>query len=207
MRFLPRFLRAALFVLPGALVLGGGASSVWAQETAGLEAGAPKPVAGVLDLNEVMARGKAARGLIAQREAFVERYQAEVAETEKELRALDQELVRQRATLPPEELAKRRQAFQDKVNIFQAQVQTRRGKLEKAFGNAMNTIQAMVIRVTKEVAERQGMNLILYRSQTFLFDPGMDITDTVLTEVDRRLPNVTMQDPDLLPDSTATEER
>lgn len=207
MRSVLRFLRAALFVLPGALVLGGGAPSAWAQETADVEAGALKPVAGVLDLNEVMARGKAARGLIAQRETYVERYQAEVAETEKKLRGLDQELIRQRATLPPEEFAKRRQAFQDKVNVFQAQVQTRRSKLEKAFGNAMNTIQAMVIRVTKEVAERQGMNLILYRSQTFLFDPGMDITDTVLTEVDRRLPNVTMQDPDLLPDSTATEER
>jgi len=163
----------------------------------------PKPVIGVLDVSLVMSKSQAAQGLSAQRERFVESYQKEVAETEKELRQIDQDLARQRATLAPEVFAERRQAFQERVNVFQQQGQARRRNLEKAYGAAMNTIQATVIRATKEIAEARGMNLVLYRSQTFLFDSAVDITDRVLAEVDQRLPAVTMQDPETLVDTGA----
>lgn len=178
-----------------------------AQDTGDGAPMAVKPVIGVLDLNQVMARGQAAQGLMSQRETYVERYQTEVAETEKELRDVDQDLMRQRATLEPDAFAERRRAFQERVNTFQTQVQSRRAKLEKAFSSAMNTIQSAVIRVTKDVAEKRGMNVILYRSQTFLFDPDLDITDAVLAAVDRQLPAVQMKDPETLPDSAGSEER
>ncbi len=183
-----------------AVVIGGGAAAQQAQGQS--DQGAPvalKPVIAVLDVSSVMAKAKAARDLAAQRERYVEVYQKDVAETEKELRTIDQDLVRQRATLAPEVLANRRQAFQDRVNAFQKQVQERRRNLERAFGAAMNTIQGTLIRVTKEVAEERGMNIVLYRSQTFLFDTDMDITDRVLAEVDKRLPSVSMQNPESLP--------
>jgi Skp family chaperone for outer membrane proteins len=195
MRLLSRLLAAAVPI--GMLLCAAvpAASAQAAGEAAAARAALP-PVVGVLDVNHVLTRGKAARNLLEQRETYVEAYQAEVADTEIELRQQDQELMQQRATLKPEVFNSRRQEFQNRVNTFQQQVQTRRDNLEKAFGAAMNAIQAKVIEVTKEVAETRGMNIVLYRSQTFLFDPEMDITETVLAEVNRRLPSVTMQDPD-----------
>lgn len=189
-------------LLLGVLLVCGfaGSGSVVAQTANDGAVVAVKPVLGVLDVNHVMTRATAARSLAAQREGFVETYQGDVAETEKALRQQDQDLMRQRATLAPEEFAKRRQAFQEQVNAFQAQVQERRRKLEKAYGQAMSTLQATVIGATKDIAEQRGMNIVMYRSQTFLFDPNMDITDAVLVEVDKRMATITMQDPETIKD-------
>ena len=161
-----------------------------------------KPVIAVLDVSSVMSKAKAARDLALQREGFVEVYQKDVADTEKELRQVDQDLVRQRSTLTPEALTEKRQAFQNRVNAFQEQVQARRRNLERAYGAAMSTIQATLVQVTKQVAEERGMNIVLYRSQTFLFDTDMDITERVLAELDKRLPSVVMQDPETLAPET-----
>jgi len=157
--------------------------------------GTPKPVVGVIDLQRVLSQADAARSVVQQRESYAEVYQQEAAQEEKDLRATDEELARQRAVLSPEAFADKRQEFQERLQTFQKDVQMRRRDLERAFSQAMNKIQGTVIRITDDVAAERGMNLIVYRSQVFLFDPEMDITDIVLERVNKELPNVTMPDP------------
>lgn len=159
----------------------------------------PKPVIGVIDLQRILGQAEAAREIIAQRDRYLNAYQSEAAEEEKALREADQELVRKRAVVAPEAFATEREEFQKRVAAFQREVQTRRRNLERAFGEAMNKVQAAVIRITDRVAAERGLNLILYRTQVFLFDPTMDITDAVLERVNKELPSVTMADPDSLP--------
>lgn len=159
---------------------------------------APKPVVGVIDIQHIMAKAKAARQVAKQREEYLNAYQAEAAEQEKLLRDSDQKLAADRATLSQAEFDSRRRAFQARISDYQRQVQTRRRNLEKAFSAATNTIQDVIVRATDDVAGQHGMNIVLYRSQVFLFDHQMDITGQILTQVDKILPTVTMADPDSL---------
>lgn len=159
----------------------------------------PKPVLGVLDLQQVLTASSAAKMVIAQREKYMNTYQAQVSEQEKSLRDADRELDQQRVSLSQEELSRRRAEFQQRVGRFQKEVETRRRNLERAYTLAMNEIQVAVIRHTQDLAKRRGMNMVVYRSQVFLFDPVMDITNDVLAAVNASLPSVTMPDPASLP--------
>jgi Skp family chaperone for outer membrane proteins len=163
-----------------------------------------KPVVGVIDLQAILAQSTAARKIASQREGYLNSYQAVVAEKEKELRAIDEKLAADRPNLDAKTFAERRGDFQEKVAAFQKQVEGQRRTLERAYNQAMNEVQATVIRLTQEIANTRGMNIIVYRSQVFLFDPTMDITDPVLAAVNKALPSVTMPDPDSLPPAKET---
>ncbi|SIT02010.1 OmpH family outer membrane protein [Insolitispirillum peregrinum] len=165
---------------------------------------AVKPVIGVIDLQQILAKADAARKVASQRESYLNAYQARVAEQEKGLRDIDQKLGQERATLDQATFNKRREEFQSKVAAFQKEVEIRRRNLERAYTQAMNEIQGAVIRHTKDLATARGMNIVVYRSQVFLFDPEMDITDEVLAAVNASLPSVSMPNPDSLPPTKET---
>lgn len=158
-----------------------------------------RPVIGIMDLQFVLSESQAARQVLRQRERYMETYQAEAAAVEKELRAIDQDLAQMRSTASPEEMARKQREFQTRVATFQQEVQTRRRNLERAFAEAMNDVQSVVVRVADAIASERGMNLVLHRSQVFLFDPQLDLTDAVLARVDAELPTASMADPDSLP--------
>lgn len=187
-------------VVAVAAVLGSGAVSVAVAQT-GLSApssgiATPRPIIGVLDQQRVIAESTAARAVNVQKDKFQDVYQASTAEEEKRLRGLDEQLTAQRATLTPEAFSARMTDFQNQVNDFQKQVQNKRRNLERAYAQAMTEVQNAAVRVTDEVAAERGMNIVIYRSQVFLFDPKMDVTDDVIARLNRVLPSVTMVDPE-----------
>ncbi|WP_404378874.1 OmpH family outer membrane protein [Caenispirillum salinarum] len=175
------------------------------SETAGAEAAVPKPVVGVIDLQRVLREADAAQGVRQKREEYVTDYQADAAQVEQELRAADQELARLRATADQQEFAEKRSAFQKRVAQSQRDVQTRRRNLERAFGQAMSAVQQGTIRIADQIAAEKGVNVILYRSQVFLFDNAMDLTDEILQRLDARMPTVEFPDPETMADSAAKE--
>lgn len=188
-------------VMAGLVMVGTGAAAV-AQDAA---VPPPRPVVGVIDLQHIMAESVAAQKVVAQREKYLDAYQTRAAVTEKGLREADQELGRLRSTLSPEAFGARQKDFQARVAEFQAEVQTRRRNLERSYNTAMNAVQSAVILAADALASQRGMNLLLYRSQVFLFDPSMDLTVGVLERVNKDLPSVTMADPDTLPPAEAGE--
>lgn len=197
---MPRAARwGTLLTLAAIMALGGHGlrpSAALAQQAAEeTETGIPRPVIGVIDLQRVLREASAARSVRADRERYVTAYQAEAAQAEQDLRAADQDLVRLRADLSPEEFAAKRREFQEEVATTQRNVQVRRRNLERAFGAAMSEVQQATIRIADEVAAENGVNVILYRSQVFLFDNDMDLTETILARLDERLPEVEFPDP------------
>lgn len=158
----------------------------------------PRPVIGVIDQQRVMAESTAARSINAQKEKFQDIYQAFTAEEEKRLRVLDEGLSADRASLSPELFNTRMADFQGQVTEFQKLLQQKRRNLERSYAQAITEVQNTVIRLTDEIAAERGMNIVLYRSQVFLFDPKLDVTNDVVTRLNRVLPSVTMADPEKL---------
>lgn len=206
--FRPRHLLSAVMAM-GALVfplsghtaepLSGRASA----STGGIAT--PRPVIGVIDQQRVMAESTAARSVNVQKEKFQNIYQAFTAEEEKRLRVLDEKLSADRAILSPEQFNTRMADFQSQVTDFQKLLQLKRRNLERAYAQAVTEVQNTVVRLTDEIAAERGMNVVLYRSQVFLFDPKLDVTGDVIARLNRVLPSVTMADPENLePEKPAT---
>jgi Skp family chaperone for outer membrane proteins len=191
---------ATLFPLPG-----GGAAFAQATAAEGEASAIPRPTVGVIDLQRILREADAAQNVRDKREEYVTEYQADAAHVEQELRAADQELARLRNSAAPDAFAAKRSAFQKRVAESQRDVQLRRRKLERAFGKAMSSVQQATIRIADEIAAEKGVNIILYRSQVFLFDNAMDLTEEILGRLDARMPTVEFPDPDTMDDAAAAE--
>ncbi|WP_185961223.1 OmpH family outer membrane protein [Telmatospirillum sp. J64-1] len=155
----------------------------------------PAAVVLVIDLQEIYQKAKAAQGVRAEREKLAQSYQAEFSKEEDALRKAEQDLLKQRSLLSPEAFAEKARAFEQQAGSFQRRVNERREALERSFGTAMNQVQDGLIKVMDEIATQKGANMILFRSQTFLFDPAMDATDLAIERLNATLPSVAFPTP------------
>ena len=158
----------------------------------------PAPVIGVVETDRILQESLAARGVRLEREKYMNQYQAQVQETESELRSEDQELSQQRSVLAPEVFAQRAQGFQQKLADFQLQVRDKQERLDFAFQQAMQEIGNAMVVVSREVAQERGINVVMARNQVLIADPSMDITNAVLEKLNQRLASVVFQDPETL---------
>ena len=183
-----------------ALCLGGlGVGAAQAQGAATGERVSASSDIGVVDVQRILAEAHASQALMRQREEVISRFQNEAAEEEKALQQADQDLAQSRGEVSVEVFRERVEEFQRRVAESQRRVQIRRRNLELAFGQAMQRLQDVVTAITQDIAAERGMTLILYRSQIFLMNEQLDITEDVLQRVNQHLPTIAMPDPDSLP--------
>ena len=117
-------------------------------------------------------------------------YQDEISGQEKELRATDQELVRQRSVLTAEAFALKRREFEAKVAQVQRQVQDRKRELDQAFEYGMNQVQLLINDIIVELSKQKGFNLVLSRQQIVFAENSLNISDDIIEILNDRLPLV-----------------
>ena len=158
----------------------------------------PVPLIGVVDTDLLLQESLAAKGVRLERDKAATNYQSQIAETEKKLRAEDQELSQQRGMMAPELFQQRATDFQKKLADFQTQVRDKQERLEFSFQQSMQEIGNTILVVSGEVAKERNINAVMARNQLLMVDPGMDITKPVLDRLNQRLASVAFQNPDTL---------
>lgn len=158
----------------------------------------PTPIMGVVDTDRILQESLAAKGVRLERDKYANQYQSEVKDIEGQLRVEDQELSQQRSVLAPEVFQQRAQGFQQKLADFQTQLKDKQERLDFAFQQAMQEIGNTIMVVSSEVAKERGINAVMARSQLMIFDPSMDITNSVLEKLNLRLASVAFQNPETL---------
>ncbi len=192
MRSRSSFLLAALGLVIGMLTWN---PAVAQGQTTG-ESGQPAPlqnappIVAVVDIQRLLRDSKAAKDIRAQLEKRRSAYQEEISEQEKELRAADDELARQRAILSTDAFQQKRTELQQRIAEVQRNVETRRQQLDKAFGEAMREIQVALVQIVEEMATQGGIDIVFAKSQVVLVRNQLDITDETLNRLDARLPSV-----------------
>ncbi len=156
----------------------------------------PEAVVAVVDYQRLLRESKAAQSIRAQIEARRKRYQEEITAKEQELLEQDRELSRQRALLSPEAFQQRRRAFEEEAARVQRLVQERRRELDTASAQAYAVVRDAILEIIGGMAESRGFNLVLPSSTVLLFSPKLDLTEEVLEELNRRLPEVKVPAPD-----------
>ncbi|MBE1236915.1 OmpH family outer membrane protein [Phaeovibrio sulfidiphilus] len=159
----------------------------------------PNATIGVMDLQRIMGEVTVGSSIQAEYDRYLQKYQTEAMTEE---RALQQEAqkVMGGKDQTSEAAVKRRQEFERKVNAFRMGVSQRLGKLDRALSLAQGEVYKVIIEKSQEVALERAINLVLYKHQTLLFDPRMELTDEVLKRVNASLTSVTFTDPETLPD-------
>lgn len=149
-------------------------------------------VIAIADVQRLLRESTAGASLEGQLADLRASLAAVVAEREQALRQQEQELQEQSAILAPETFAERRRAFEEEVIEFQRDVRERQRTLDEAYGEGLNQIRVAIIEILQQMVEERGYDLILPQAQILVGSRELDITDDVLTELDRRVPTISI---------------
>lgn len=143
---------------------------------------------GVVDTQQLVERTKLGRQVADSLNDFMKDRQAILDLEQKELRKLEDEMIRQAAVLSEsakkqreEQFRRRMLDYQQKVSNFNREVQEKQTALFAEFRNAVEN-------VVQRVAQRRALVLVVEKGQaspTRYYHPALDITDDVLRELDQ----------------------
>lgn len=155
----------------------------------------PAPTIMVIDTNRIMAEAQAMKAIRDQIDRIRGSFQAEIKRDEDELRRLDQEMAQQRQLLSPEAFNQKQQDLRQRAAALQTKARQRRSQLDQALRNAMQTVRGTLVRIVQGIAQRNGANIVVQKSDLVFADQRMEFTDEVLRQLDAQLPNVAVEVP------------
>lgn len=153
------------------------------------------PVIAVIDVQKIMQESSASKGITKSFETLRDSYQKEISALEDKLRKSEDELRKQQTVLSPEALANKRRDFEKQVTDVQKTVQNRKRALETGLNEAMAVVHKTMVEVVADISRERGANLVLARQQFVLVDTQLDVTDTVMERVNKKLPQVALNVP------------
>ncbi len=170
--------------------------------TLSLESTPPAAVIGTLSVPEILQKSTAMIGIekvIEGRRAVL----AKEAEAEqKKLQAEQKTIEAEQKKLGKQEIASKEKALQQEIEAAQVKFHNKDVAIQIAGRKAVGKVQAMLIAVIRQVARAHGMNLVLHRSQTVLNANGFDISEEVVTRLNKLLPAVAVP-PSIVPKGAA----
>jgi len=155
----------------------------------------PSAVVAVMDSQRILRDARAGQSVAKQIKAFIDEFQGVVKREEDALRARQQELRQQSAILAPEAVEQRRLELQKNYNDAQRMVQERRQAIDRTRQQALEVIKTQILEIIQEMAKEQQFNLVLDRSAYSWTTPELDITQEIVSRLDKRLPSVKVARP------------
>ncbi len=149
----------------------------------------------VVDVARIFSESAAARSVRSQVDKQRNAYLAEVSKQEKELRAADEELAKQRAILSPEAFAQRRRELEKRVADAQAQVNARRRAFDQAVNESMQRVDREMNQVIGEIVSERNYQVVLSRASVVIYQTALDITPEVMRRLNQKLPSVQVNIP------------
>lgn len=151
---------------------------------------AKSPVVIVVDVTRIMTESAAAKSVQDQVATLRKSLKAEVDQKESALRNQDESLVKERDKLSADEFKKKSIGFQQEVMKSRQDVDSRIAALDKGVNVAMGKIEGQLQQILFDLAKEQGANLVLPKAAILVAETSMDMTDTVMSRINAKLPSV-----------------
>ena len=152
----------------------------------------PVAVIGVLGVPEIMHGATAAQQVervIGERR---EKLNQDAQKEQAAWREMQQGVSAQRTTLPPDQIRAKERELQDRITNAQKSFRDRNRIIQEAAQYALGQIERNLIGVIRQVSESHGMNLVLHRQQVALNVNEFDITDQVIEQMNKTMPNASI---------------
>jgi outer membrane protein len=109
---------------------------------------------------------------------------------EQELRAAQQDLIRERGSLSPRVFADKGRELEERVVAVQREVQARKRELDKRFSQGMNQLRSLLVEIAQEIAQERKADLVIEKGAVVLVKPELEITQKALDALNDRLPQI-----------------
>ena len=148
------------------------------------------PTITVLDVGQIRRDAASVKSIRDQIVNYQNNFQSEIQKEQEQLRVAQQELAKKQSLLAPEAFADERRKFEQKVVSVQQLVQEKRRALDEVQQTAMLQVEKTLNEIVANMASKNGYAVVLRRSQVVIVDSSLDITASVLAELDKKLPTV-----------------
>lgn len=155
----------------------------------------PVPSVMVVDVQAALQQSLAAKSLRAQRDQYLQGFQADLDKNRAALKEMETELVKQKSAMAPDIWQQKARTFEQQVFEFNQRFQRSNQAVDKSFRTAMGELSDALAQVTEELAGELGANLVLPKSQIFLHDPRMEVTQQVIDRLNKKYPSVNFPAP------------
>ena len=152
----------------------------------------PAAVIGVLGIPDIMHASTAAQQVEKTISERREKLNEDAQKEQVAWRDLQQALANQRASLSADQIRTKERELQERITNAQRQFRDRNRFIQEAAQVGLAQIERMLIATIRQVAESRGMNLVLHRAQVALNINEFDITEPVVEQINKVLPNVTL---------------
>lgn len=139
----------------------------------------------IVDMNKIMHKAVAAEGIRKDVGVKYKQFQAEIDKMEKQLHADKEALDKKMASLSEAEREKQEKAFRARIDKIERLMQDRKQTLTSANNNSMRKLMEEVTKILGEIAKAKGYDAILTQEAVILAAKTMDITEEVLTRLNK----------------------
>lgn len=151
----------------------------------------------IVDIQQAQRESLPGKALAGQRDKYQQNFQTEFNAARQALQRSDQELAKQKGTMPQDAYDQKVKALELQVVAFQNRTQKAVRALEKSTDVAMAELMNAILTITGEIAAEMGANLVLPKQQVVLHEPRMDVTSQVIERLNRKLPTVNFPVPEV----------
>lgn len=149
----------------------------------------------VANFQKIFREADATRSIAPQIDKLKKSYERQFKDFQKKLQSAERDLQSQRAILSPEAYAEKQNAFKNQVNGVQRNVQSVQRMVGRVEGEAYKKVRREFHLITQEIAKERSLDLIFPRSGLIHVNSRYDISDEILTRLNKRLPSVTVKMP------------
>lgn len=160
--------------------------------------GAPAPVTAktpapkilVIDRSSILRGSKVGEDIARQVRGYTQAAESEFKSESDALRRERGEIEQQAAILSADAKQRKIQAFQKKAEAFQAKVQQRQELIQGGVIKARQAVEQALGPVLQGVMAERGANLLMERGVIILGTVDVDVTNTVIDRLNKKLPSV-----------------
>ncbi len=137
---------------------------------------------GVIDLQTVVRKSEAGQEALKQLQTKFEKLRKELQAKEEELRKFKEELEKKAPLLSPEARQEKEREYQKMLREYQAQREDAQFEMKQAEEKALKPIMKDLEKIVKEMAQKEGYDLILEKRMPGVYwtSERIEITDHVV---------------------------
>ncbi len=147
----------------------------------------------VVDVERILSESKAAKSVQKQIDKKRKNFLADVKKTEEKLRSDQQKIEKKRTDLSKEEFLAKVQTFERQRIEARGSIQSKKASLDKSYNEAMSVLTKAIFDACQEIADEDGIDLIITRQNIIIGSKSLDITPKVMERINKKLPKLTLK--------------
>ena len=150
----------------------------------------PNTSIGVIDINKILAEANAAVEAAEEIEKIAIEIENEIKASDEEIIKEQNLLIESQSIMAPEAFEAKRIEYESKIQTYNSERQSKLMKIDELIAISRNDILNAIKPILEEISNEKGITIILEKTSIMLNAEKMDITNEVLKKLNKSLPNI-----------------